>query len=68
MSDEILMLKSPDSFSAGAYTESDKALCGKSLATIDYDETIYCGTRLIGILEAAILANRSPRTHIKVST
>ena len=36
MSDEILTLESPDSFSVGAYTESDKALCGKSLATTDY--------------------------------
>ena len=33
--DEILTLKSPDSFNAGFYTESVKALCGKSLATTD---------------------------------
>ena len=36
MSDKILTLESPDSFSAGTYTESDKALCGKSLAMTDY--------------------------------
>ena len=36
MSDKILTLESLDSFSMGTYTESDKALHGKSLATIDY--------------------------------
>ena len=39
IADEILTLKSSDSFSMGAYTESDKALCGKSLATTDYYKT-----------------------------
>ena len=33
--DEILILESPDSFSTGTYTESNKALCRKSLATTD---------------------------------
>ena len=35
MSDAILTLKSPGSFSAGTYIESKKALCGKSLATTE---------------------------------
>ena len=30
-----LTLKSPDSFNVGTYPQSDKALCGKSLATTD---------------------------------
>ena len=33
--EETLIFTSPDSFSAGAYTENDKALCGKSLAMTD---------------------------------
>ena len=37
MLDELLQVKSPDSFQRGAYTASDKALHGKkSLATTDY--------------------------------
>ena len=42
VSDEILTLKSPDSFSAGAYTESNKALRDKRVwATTDYFNWVF---------------------------
>ena len=43
MLDKILILESPDSFSVGAYTESDKALSGKSLATTLKLSATYIG-------------------------
>ena len=37
MSDEILTFASPEAFGVGAYTDNEKALCRKSLATTDYN-------------------------------
>ena len=36
MSNEILILESPDSFNVGTYTERNKALHGKSWTMTDY--------------------------------
>ena len=42
VSDKILTLESPNSFSAGAYTESDKVLCRESLAMTDSVRVCVC--------------------------
>ena len=46
--DNILTLESPNSFSAGTYTESDKVLRRKSVATTDY---LLSGFEHYGLLE-----------------